>query len=266
MQKTMSTQPLLKFIKYANRFWSRKQCYICGNTFKSFTRHRKGSRGINEFIKNLRMVDSDVDNFQCMYCGCHDRERHLFMFFDRLRLWESMKEAKILHFAPEEHLPDKIKEQGPREHIQADPFPPAEHIISMDARSIPFEGERFDFIIANHVLEHIPEYMTALSEFYRVLKPGGTAVMQTPYSRLLKENFEDEGINTDETRLFFYGQEDHVRIFGHSRLFKSIEEAGLILQVEKHDDYFSQDLSDYYGVNGEEDLIMAIKPGKQANS
>lgn len=43
----------------------------------------------------------------------------------------------------------------------------------VDAQSIPYEAESFDVVIANHMLYHLSDIDTALSEIYRVLKPGG---------------------------------------------------------------------------------------------
>ena len=45
------------------------------------------------------------------------------------------------------------------------------HII--DAQQIPFEDCTFDVVIANHMLYHVDIIESALSEIYRVLKPGG---------------------------------------------------------------------------------------------
>jgi SAM-dependent methyltransferase len=43
----------------------------------------------------------------------------------------------------------------------------------VDAQAIPFGGGRFDAVIANHMLYHVPDRPRALSEICRVLKPGG---------------------------------------------------------------------------------------------
>lgn len=239
---------------------SKKQCYICNRTFNHFTKFRGGSKRKSEYLKRLDIVGSDRDNFYCMYCGSHDRERHLYMYFDKLNIWQKMKDAKILYFAPERNLSAKINEQSPLECITADLHPKTEEVKKIDATKVPFSDEKFDFVIANHILEHIPAYSKALSEFYRVLKPGGVAILQTPYSKILKNNFEDENLDTDELRLFFYGQEDHVRLFGEYQFFNSIENAGFILQVKKHEDLFDNHMAYIYGVNKEEDLILVIKP------
>ena len=42
-----------------------------------------------------------------------------------------------------------------------------------DILSIPYADQSFDFVMAAHVLEHLPEPQRALNEMIRVLKPGG---------------------------------------------------------------------------------------------
>lgn len=43
----------------------------------------------------------------------------------------------------------------------------------IDAQAIPFEAGRFDIVIANFMLYHVPDRPRALSEIRRVLKQGG---------------------------------------------------------------------------------------------
>jgi ubiquinone/menaquinone biosynthesis C-methylase UbiE len=43
-----------------------------------------------------------------------------------------------------------------------------------------FEDNQYDVILCNHVLEHIPDDTKAMQELYRVLKPGGMAILQIP--------------------------------------------------------------------------------------
>ena len=52
--------------------------------------------------------------------------------------------------------------------------------IQMDARELTFENATFDLILCLDVLEHIAHPGMALSEAYRVLKPGGYAVFTVP--------------------------------------------------------------------------------------
>jgi SAM-dependent methyltransferase len=45
--------------------------------------------------------------------------------------------------------------------------------LVVDAVGIPFENEKFDAVVANHVLFHIDPPSNALQEIHRVLRPGG---------------------------------------------------------------------------------------------
>jgi len=49
----------------------------------------------------------------------------------------------------------------------------------IDAQSIPCEDERFDAVLANHMLYHVPDREKALSEIKRVLKPHGRVYAST---------------------------------------------------------------------------------------
>lgn len=49
-----------------------------------------------------------------------------------------------------------------------------------DLAKIPVEDARFDHVVFNQVLEHIPEPKTVLRELNRVLKPGGTIICTCP--------------------------------------------------------------------------------------
>lgn len=49
-----------------------------------------------------------------------------------------------------------------------------------DLSTIPVEDDRFDAIIFNQVMEHLPDPGKALSELRRVLKPGGSMICTAP--------------------------------------------------------------------------------------
>jgi SAM-dependent methyltransferase len=49
-----------------------------------------------------------------------------------------------------------------------------------DLKAIPTEGDKFDYIIFNQVMEHLPDPKLVLKEFYRVLKPGGKIIYTGP--------------------------------------------------------------------------------------
>lgn len=50
-----------------------------------------------------------------------------------------------------------------------------------DLADIPVDNARFDRVVFNQVLEHIPEPSVVLSELHRVLKPGGAIICTCPF-------------------------------------------------------------------------------------
>lgn len=237
---------------------SRHDCYLCRQQIKTFRSWRGGSSNMPAIHHALGIIGSDVDNFLCPACKCHDRERHLAMYFDRLGLWARFAGATVLHVAPEANLVPRIVAAKPAEYIRADMMPASPEIRQMDITRIPLPDAGVDVVICNHVLEHIPDDRRALSELARVSRPGAIAILQTPWSPLLNDMFCDPTVTRDELRLRLFGQEDHVRVYGHD-LFRRIEEAGF--RVERHS--HTATLSDFdparYGVNVEEDLVLAVR-------
>ncbi len=232
-----------------------KECYICGEQFENYYKYRIDNE-VDRAISHFQTVGSDVDNYGCYYCNCNDRDRHLFMYFDKLSLWKKFNNAKILHFAPEISLSKKIEKLSPNEYVKCDLFP-KEDWKKIDITKIDFEDNYFDVLICNHVIEHIPNHLQAIKEISRVLKKNGFAILQTPYSELLYNHFEDQNINTDELRLSFYGQEDHARIISKRQFLDELSRY-FDLNIVKNDSLFSVNDCFRYGVNKMEDLIMVI--------
>lgn len=56
-------------------------------------------------------------------------------------------------------------------------------IIEADARCLPFEDNRFSFIICLEVLEHLGDFAAAVRSIYRCLRPDGTVIISVPYRR-----------------------------------------------------------------------------------
>lgn len=49
-----------------------------------------------------------------------------------------------------------------------------------DLAAIPVESDRFDAVIFNQVMEHLPDPSEVLKELFRVLKPGGRMICTAP--------------------------------------------------------------------------------------
>jgi SAM-dependent methyltransferase len=51
--------------------------------------------------------------------------------------------------------------------------------LAADTQTLPFRDESFDAVVACHMLYHVPDLDAALSEFVRVLRPGGRLLAAT---------------------------------------------------------------------------------------
>lgn len=46
--------------------------------------------------------------------------------------------------------------------------------------NLPFESNQFDIVFSTEVIEHIPDPLSAITELWRVIKPGGWLTLSTP--------------------------------------------------------------------------------------
>lgn len=111
--------------------------------------------------------------------------------------------------------------------------------VKADICNLPFQNNEFDFIICNHVLEHIPHDTKAMQEIYRVLAPGGTAILQVPYKADRERTFEDNSITDPKERAKIFGQYDHVRVYGMD-YFTKLESIGFKVEAVDYTTTFTE--------------------------
>ncbi len=149
----------------------------------------------------------------CPNCRSLHRHRALALLMQNMD-WHR-KGMRVLHFAPEQGFYQLFSSFKDIEYWPVDLNLNAFGVKkSVDITNITFDDDSFDLIMCTHVLEHIPDDRKAMRELYRVLKPKtGIAFLNVPMFNL-PVTFEDPAINTPELRLKYYGQEDHVRLYG----------------------------------------------------
>jgi len=249
---------IAKLFRYALAGWlpgGRRRCLLCGNAVWRFMPYRRGARSVQPLSRALEVIGSDVENFACPRCWAHDRERHLLLYLRAVDLLDKMAGNAVLHFAPEKRLQPVIEAARPASYVKADLFPANADVRCVDILAMPFGDQSFDFLIANHVLEHVADDLKALAEIRRVLRVGGYAILQTPYSPRLIRTWQDDGIDSDEARLLAFGQEDHVRLYGRD-IFERFASVGLQSLVARHEELLPDLDSARFGVNPLEPFFL----------
>jgi predicted SAM-dependent methyltransferase len=140
-----------------------------------------------------------------------------------------------------------------------DGFYYSKDIAIIDITKLTFEDNTYDVILCNHVLEHIIDDHLAMSELYRILKPGGWAILQVPISMALEETYENAKITEVKDREEHFGQFDHVRIYGKDYTSK-LEKAGFKVEaISPYSQWNESAMLNKYAVNKNETLFIAHK-------
>jgi len=162
---------------------------------------------------------------ECPDCKSRERHRLIKLWMDRDPRGQDF--GHLLHFAPEAVLQTVLRDRC-RDYQTADIEPGrADLVLNMEEIDLPDAG--LDSVMANHVLEHVDD-AKALREIFRILKPGGFALLTTPVIPSWTQSYEDPSIVSPAERFRHFGQEDHVRRFG-SDLSDRIRAAGFALET-----------------------------------
>lgn len=164
---------------------------------------------------------------------------------------------KVLHMAPEQCFLKLFKAQKNLDYITADLYSPIAD-VKADICNLPFENNSFDIVFCNHVLEHIEDDNKAMSELFRVLKPGGMGIFQIPQDLNRNNTYEDFSITKPEDRKKHFGQYDHVRVYGKD-YFNKLRSVGFIVNEVDYSKTLSKKLITKYCLTKGEILPVCTK-------
>ena len=220
---------------------SRYTCPCCGWRLRGFT-----YGGISFRARHLGY---------CPRCHAKARHRRIWLYLEQKTNLFSAP-LRLLHVSPEYSFSRRLVKMPNLDYFGVDQnvFPNVR--IYMDLVSTPFRAEVFDAIICIHVLEHIEDDRRALRELYRVLKPGGWAVVSVPI-RLDQKTFEDPTITLPEERERAFGETAHVRFYGYD-LMDRLREQGFRVHLDRGDEV---DLPTRmkYGLRDDESIFFCTK-------
>jgi SAM-dependent methyltransferase len=201
-------------------------------------------------------------NALCPYCGSLERTRLFWLYVMQREPDFFLKTKRVLHIAPERILFNKFSSASEIDYYPGDLFTEGwkypKGTIKLDVTDLKFENNFFDFVLCSHVLEHVPDDKKAMRELYRVLKPGGWAILQVPIEMSREITYEDFSITTAKDRLDAFGQFDHVRIYGRDYVHR-LQEVGFEVLVIDIWNSLSPNERFKLGLLPEEDLFVVNK-------
>ena len=175
---------------------SKYECPVCKNSFR----------------KMLPFGNKAGNNRLCPVCLSLERHRLLWIYLkDETDFFSG--NYKVLHVAPEQPFRNRFSKFKNLDYTTADLVSPIAD-MHFDVMDIPLDNNSFDFVICNHVLEHVENDITAMKEILRILKPDGKAFLQVPINYGYSETHEDLSITDPKERERIFGQYDHVRFHG----------------------------------------------------
>lgn len=230
-----------KFL-YKNEFFFRKiyalaysgnshQCNICG-------------KKLSKFVINQR------NELLCPKCGSLSRDRRLWKLLETDYLKDNYT---VLDFSPSRSLSYKLNKLKTINYLSTDLSGNFNADFQYDITKIDLGTNGIDLIICYHILEHIDEDLLAMSELFRVLKPNGIAIIQTPFTDGVI--YENPSIKTPEERLKHFGQDDHVRIYSEIELKNRLQKTGFNVTIR----HFNK-IENYNGLLETESIFVVTKP------
>lgn len=233
-------------------------CLYCHKTFGKFMQEGVKSPA---FLKYKVAGGGYKPNVQCPNCFSVDRSRLLYLFF-QLRTEVYKRKTSILHISPNKEIANVLKGDTITQTVGSiEPEMYSEYNpIYLDVQKMSFPDGSFDVVICCHVIEHVDNDEQAMQEIFRVLKPGGFAVLQVPLAINLEKTIEDKTLKTDKERKLKFGQVDHVRLYGLD-YFEKLKAAGF--RVDRDNPYTNKWLPEKelmrHRLDPIEDVIVAHK-------
>jgi SAM-dependent methyltransferase len=193
---------------------------------------------------------------QCPRCGSLERHRLLFLYLQQKTDFFN-QHLCVLDVAPTYYLQQKFRQYPHLDYLSSsldDPWA----MTNMNIMALPIPDNHFDCILCYHVLEHVADDIQAMKELYRVLKPEGWAILQSPVDMSRETTLEDPRITSPEARRDLFGQDDHVRVYGRDYV-ERLTKAGFSVTSDSFVQQLPDTMIEKFGLMKEEVLFVCKK-------
>jgi len=107
---------------------------------------------------------------------------------------------KLLQVAPEPQLQKVLSTCSSLKYLSTD-IDSSQVMVKVDITRMPLPNDEFDVILCSHDLEHVLDDRQGMRELFRILKPGGWAMLQVPIALALEKTFENPAITDEQGRI-----------------------------------------------------------------
>lgn len=211
---------------------------------------------VRSFVAKGAFVSTSTTGY-CPRCNAKARHRRHCLYLEHQTDWLNVP-LRLLDIGPCWAISRRFQRSQNVQYVGVDVERNGPQVsILGDVIKLPFAGDSFDAAICTHVLEHVPDDRSALGELYRVLKPGGAALVSVPI-RLDRRTDEDISISDPDERARRFGERGHVRWYGND-FPDRLRAAGFMVSLDQASDV-PDSVRAIYGLRQDENLFHCKKP------
>lgn len=265
--KEARVNPLIHYLMYGEKEGRQRQlpyrCPVClkrvanFGPISSYYQENRSKYGYPFTFDDLETMNAT--QYVCPSCGSTDRCRLYALYIGSMLKKNSSPETfALLDIAPSSALQKylltipNIKYQSADKYMEGVDF-----AIDLSEMNV-LPSNSYDMFICSHVLEHVDDDKKALSELFRILKPGGLGILMVPIILKLEKIDEDPTVIDAETRWRRFGQYDHVRLYSKAGFIQRIQDAGFTLK-QYGVEHFGQDVFAECGISLKSVLYVGQK-------
>jgi len=184
-------------------------CYVCNRRMKFFVDR-------NIFLETLRnkLIPNWREQLQCPGCNLNNRMRASIQIFEQIV--KAKKDHSI--YILEQISPLFIWLSNNYNNVYGSEYLGNQvsfgnttlgSIRNENVTRLTFKNRSFDFILSFDVFEHVPDYLKAIRECLRCLKPGGQLLLSVPFASNSQSNIVRAKINSQGELKFLFPPEYH---------------------------------------------------------
>lgn len=267
--KSARINPLVHYLMYGKaegRYTtqpSKHRCSVCSIKIHGFfpiSTYFEENRRKNGYPFTFNDLETmNANQYSCPSCGASDRDRLYALYINKaLEQNSSTNGLALLDIAPSAPLRMFLLKSPNIKYQSADRYmEDVDIVLDITDMNVVQTGS-FDIFICSHVLEHVDDDKKALSELFRILRPGGFGILMVPIIPKISEIDEDITVTDTAERWRRFGQDDHVRLYSKKGFMERAEAAGFVIK-QYGVDFFGEDIFFQYGISPKSILYVVEK-------